>query len=160
MKNVITIAAALTALTFASEKAVTEQFMEHNSTYFENSYGYAVLPKIGKGACVVGFARGEGVLYKQGEIDGAVKTSFAVAGLALGGESYSQIVFFKTKEVYDSFKEHGFTFSRKMKPLDPTHEKLVFTNDIAVMQDNSKGFGLFYTPSLHGQKIEMKKQHS
>src|SRR3989339_1791517 len=39
-------------------------------SFFDKSYGYAVLPKVFKGAFLAGFAYGRGEVYEQGQMVG------------------------------------------------------------------------------------------
>ena len=41
-----------------------------SASFFDNSYGYAVFPTIGKGGLVVGGAHGNGRVYEQGKYVG------------------------------------------------------------------------------------------
>ena len=57
------------------EKTI-EEFKDKNrkfDSYFEKSYGYAVLPSVGKGAIGIGGAHGKGIVYEQGTIVGETK---------------------------------------------------------------------------------------
>lgn len=78
--------------------------------FFENCYGYAVFPTIGKGGFWVGGAYGEGQVYKGGRITGAtslIKLSF---GFQFGGQAFSQMLFFQDKRAYDEFTSGNFEF--------------------------------------------------
>jgi lipid-binding SYLF domain-containing protein len=79
--------------------------------YFQSSYGYAVFPTIGKGAIGVGGAGGKGQVYEQGRYVGDSTMVQLSVGWQLGGQAFSQIVFFENKEALDKFTKSGFEFS-------------------------------------------------
>lgn len=82
-----------------------------SSRFFDKSYGYAVFPTVGKGGIVIGGARGKGKVYARGAYIGdSVMTQVSV-GLQLGGQAFSQIVFFQDKRALDEFTGTGFEFS-------------------------------------------------
>lgn len=81
-----------------------------SSTFFDQSYGYALFPTIGKGAIGVGGAHGSGRVYVNGEVVGKTSMTQVTVGLQLGGQSYSQIIFFQDKRAFDEFTSGHFEF--------------------------------------------------
>src|SRR5215831_13011680 len=63
--------------------------------FFQNSYGYAVFPGIGKGGFIVGGAHGTGRVYEHGKYVGDSSVTQLSVGLQAGGQAYSQIIFFE-----------------------------------------------------------------
>lgn len=78
--------------------------------YFSSAYGYAVFPNIGKGGIGVGGALGKGRVYEGGKFVGESKLVQLSVGLQLGGQVYSQIVFFRDKRAFDEFTKGSFEF--------------------------------------------------
>ena len=78
--------------------------------FFENCYGYAVFPTIGKGGFWIGGAYGEGKVYKSGKITGATSLAKLSFGFQFGGQAFSQILFFQDKRAYDEFTSGNFEF--------------------------------------------------
>jgi lipid-binding SYLF domain-containing protein len=78
--------------------------------FFDSAYGYAVFPNIGKGGVIVGGAYGMGRVYAQGELAGDVKMTQVTLGLQLGGQSYSQIIFFQDQRAFAEFTGSNFEF--------------------------------------------------
>ncbi len=78
--------------------------------FFKSAYGYALFPTIGKGGLVVGAAYGEGRVYKGGTAVGKVVLSKVTVGLQLGGQAFSEIIFFQDKRAYDEFTTGSFEF--------------------------------------------------
>ncbi len=81
-----------------------------SAAFFDNSYGYAVFPTIGKGGFVVGGAHGSGRVYKQGEYIGDASVTQVSVGLQAGGQAYSQIVFFQDERALNEFTSGNFEF--------------------------------------------------
>lgn len=81
-----------------------------SSSFFRNSYGYAVFPTIGKGGLVVGAAHGNGRVYVHGNYVGDTSMTQLSIGAQAGGEAYSQIIFFKDKAAFDTFTHGNFEF--------------------------------------------------
>ena len=82
-----------------------------SANYFKSSYGYAVFPTIGKGGFVVGGAYGKGHVYEKGRLIGETSMTQVSVGFQLGGEGYSQIVFFHDKRALQEFTSGNFEFS-------------------------------------------------
>ncbi len=78
--------------------------------FFNNCYGYAVFPTVGKGAIVVGAAFGKGRVYQAGQITGIATISKISVGFQLGGQAFSEIIFFQDKRAYDEFTRGSFEF--------------------------------------------------
>ncbi len=112
----IVLVSALLASTAArasddSETAALFRRAGQSSAFFSNSYGYAVFPTIGKGGFGVGAAHGDGHVYVNGHRIGKTSMTQLSVGLQLGGEAYSQIIFFADKNSLDEFTHGNFEFS-------------------------------------------------
>ena len=79
-------------------------------SFFKNSYGYAVFPMIGKGGIIIGGAYGKGQVYREEKITGTVSLVKATIGLQLGGQAFSEIIFFQDKRAFDEFTSGQFEF--------------------------------------------------
>jgi len=79
--------------------------------FFDNSYGYAVFPSIGKAGIGVGGAYGKGRVYTGGNWIGDTSMSQLSVGFQLGAQAYSQIVFFEDQRAFDEFTSGNFEFS-------------------------------------------------
>ncbi|MDH4245416.1 MAG: hypothetical protein OEV38_16845 [Nitrospira sp.] len=83
---------------------------EQVQPFFQDSYGYAVLPLIGKGGLGVGGAYGSGQVYQGGKVTGLTKLIKLSFGFQAGGQGFSEIIFFKDKRAYDEFTTGEFAF--------------------------------------------------
>lgn len=78
--------------------------------YFNNAYGYAVFPTIGKGGVGIGGAHGSGQVYVGDKVTGKTSMTQLSIGWQLGGQAYSQIIFFEDKRAYQEFTSGNFEF--------------------------------------------------
>ena len=79
-----------------------------SQSFFKNAYGYAVLPTVGKGGIGVGGAYGKGQVYREGKVTGTVSLFKATIGFQLGGQAFSEIIFFQDKRAFDEFTSGQF----------------------------------------------------
>lgn len=82
-----------------------------SAKFFGNAYGYAVFPTIGKGGFVVGAAHGNGRVYRQGKYVGDTSMTQLSVGAQLGGQAYSEMIFFQNKSALDDFTSGNFEFA-------------------------------------------------
>lgn len=106
-------------LVFASPQAFADKFddalgsfqaAETSNAFFGNSYGYALFPTIGKGGIGIGGAHGSGRVYVDGGHVGDTKMTQVTIGFQLGGQAFSQIIFFEDKRAFDEFTGGNFEF--------------------------------------------------
>lgn len=81
------------------------------SAMFSSAYGYAIFPTIGKGGIGIGGSYGSGSVYKQGVKTGETTMAQLTIGFQLGGQAFSEVIFFKDKRSYDKFTNGNFEFS-------------------------------------------------
>jgi len=79
--------------------------------FFKTAYGYAVFPTIGKGGIVVGGAYGSGRVFVNAKHVGNSTMTQLTLGLQLGGQAYSQIIFFEHERGFKDFTSGNFEFS-------------------------------------------------
>jgi lipid-binding SYLF domain-containing protein len=116
--------------------------------------GYAVFPTVGKGAIGVGGARGKGWVYQGGVIVGKATLTQVTIGLQLGGQAYSEIVFFQTRQALDNFKLGHLKLDAQASAIALTARAsadLAYRNGVAIVT-MAKG-GLMYEASVGGQKF-------
>jgi lipid-binding SYLF domain-containing protein len=104
--------------------------------FFENAYGYALFPTIGKAGIGIGGAYGEGNVYRGGQLAGTSSIIKLSIGWQLGGQAFSEIIFFQDKRAYDEFTAGEFAFDAQASA--------VFVH--------AKG-GLMYEAAIGGQKF-------
>ena len=117
MKKWLILCIGVWALSFqalADEyQTVIQEFKKSNQTtsFFNNAYGYAVFPNIGKGGIGIGGSYGEGKVYMRGNPTGKVKMGQVTIGFQLGGQVFSQIIFLQDKRAFDEFTSGSFEFA-------------------------------------------------
>ena len=94
------------------DKAISAFRQAGGTDYFFNSaYGYAVFPTIGKGGIGIGGAHGGGRVYAGGRHVGDSTMTQLTVGFQLGGQAFSQIIFFENEQSFKDFTAGNFEFS-------------------------------------------------
>jgi lipid-binding SYLF domain-containing protein len=138
-------------------KMTIEQFMQRDpglKVFFDMAFGYAVFPTVGKGAYIVGGTYGTGTVYEKGNLVGFTSIVEASVGLQVGGQAFSEIIFFKDESALDHFKEGNFEFSAQASAVAVNQgvaAKTAYNEGIAVFV-LPKG-GLMADISAGGQKF-------
>jgi lipid-binding SYLF domain-containing protein len=78
--------------------------------FFNNAYGYAIFPTIGKAGYVVGGSYGKGQVYRKGKVVGKTSVIEGSIGFQIGGEVFSEIIFFQNRDAYQKFTSGNFEF--------------------------------------------------
>ncbi len=122
--------------------------------YFSQAKGYAVFPTVGKAGVGIGGARGKGELFRDGKVIGSTTLTQVSIGFQLGGQAFSQIIFFKDKRDLNRFIQGNFEFGASASAAlinTGAAVETAYSNGIAVLTV-SKG-GLMYEASIGGQKF-------
>ena len=146
--------------------------------FFENAYGYAVFPTVAKGGIGIGGAYGKGRVYRGGEVTGTTSLIKATIGFQLGGQVFSEIIFFQDKRAYNEFTNGSFEFDAAVSavaitagaqakagtegvtagasagPATGTQAKTNYRKGMAVFV-HTKG-GLMYEAAIGGQKFSFE----
>lgn len=176
--------ALVLALPFASARAddyddaiKTFRSAGQSAAMFDKSYGYAVFPSIGKAGVGVGGAHGTGRVYEKGKYVGDSTMNQVTVGFQLGGQVFSEIIFFQDKAAFDRFTSGNFEFGAQANAIaitasagaqastggssagaSLTENKATtagaYQNGLAVFSV-AKG-GLMYEASVGGQKFSFK----
>jgi hypothetical protein len=75
---------------------------------FDHAYGYAYFPVAGRGAAGLGMSFGKGRVYRRGQQTGSASLVKLSLGAQLGGQAYSELIFFEDKRAYDEFTSGSF----------------------------------------------------
>jgi len=125
--------------------------------FFENAYGYAVFPTVGKAALTVGGAYGKGQVFERGVLVGSSRIMQLTVGLQLGGQAYREIIFFKDRDTMRDFQQGNFEFSAQASAVAVTagaSADASYDHGVAVFT-MTKG-GLMYEAAIGGQKFSYK----
>lgn len=119
MKLLIRNTFLLLALLAGANAALADEYSEtveifkaagESSKFFDHAYGYALFPTIGKGGIGIGGAHGKGRVFVGGRHIGDTKMNQLTVGLQLGGQAFSQVIFFEDKRALDDFTSGNFEF--------------------------------------------------
>ncbi len=123
--------------------------------FFESAAGYAVLPKVGKGGIGIGAAHGKGLVIANDKAVGKTSMTQVTVGLQLGGQVYSQFVFFKDQAALESFQRGNFEFGAQASAVAVTLGASADANyDKGVAVFTHVSGGLMYEATLSGQKFK------
>lgn len=126
--------------------------------WFREAYGYAVFPSVGKGGIGIGGAHGKGLVYERGTLIGKTSLTAVTWGLQLGGQAFSEAIFFKDKTALDDFTRGNFEFDAGVSAVALTagaSADLGYSKGVAVVTA-TKG-GLMYEATVGGQKFSFQK---
>lgn len=71
---------------------------------FDTAYAYAVFPTVRKGGVGIGGAHGRGEVFEQQEMIGYCDLAQGTIGFQLGGQAYSEVIFFQNEWALSKFK--------------------------------------------------------
>ena len=122
--------------------------------WFDNSAGYAVFPSVGKGGFIIGGAFGRGLVIVGDQVTGETSLTQASIGLQLGGQRYSQFIFFKDETALNHFRRGNFEFGAQASAVAVTAGASADANynaGVAIFT-NGNG-GLMFEGSVGGQRF-------
>lgn len=111
-------------------------------TFFHNSAAYAVFPKVGEGAFIVGGAHGQGLVYQNGQPIGETTVTKGTVGAQVGGESFAEVIFFQNQQSLQQFKQGNFEWSGGVNAVGANSSVGAVTNyrnGVAVFTTSRKG---------------------
>lgn len=185
IKHLFSIFAVCT-LAFAATPARADDYQNtidvfkkavESAAFFSSAYGYAVFPTIGKGGAVIGGAYGKGRVYAKGRYVGDTSMTQLTAGFQLGGQAYSQIIFFQDERAFREFTSGKFEFGAEASAVAITAgagaqasttgasaSASAGQNDARAVGQYYKGMatftvakgGLMYQATVGGQKFNYK----
>jgi len=121
---------------------------------FNAAAGYAVFPSVGKGAVGLGGAYGKGVLFEGGRAVGYCDLSQGTIGFQLGGQAYTEIIAFETKQAVETFKQGNFRFDAQATAVavkSGVGTNVKFANGVAIFTTDEAG--LMFEASIGGQQF-------
>jgi lipid-binding SYLF domain-containing protein len=125
--------------------------------FFDNSYGYAIFPRVGKGGIGIGAAAGRGEVYEKGELIGTARLTQVNIGLQLGGQVYSEIVFFKSEKDLDVFRKSRLKLSAQVSAVAASSGAAANANySHGVVIFTIARSGLMYEATIGGQRFKFK----
>ena len=138
-------------------RAVVQTFRKKDANiekFFGHAAGYAVFPTIAKGGFVVAGAGGDGVLFVGGQAMGKSSMGQASVGFQLGGQTYSEIIFFENASTLNEFKKGNFALAAQASAVALSAGAAAaanYENGVAIFTATKTG--LMYEASVGGQKF-------
>jgi len=120
MQNLMKALAVFAVMTLAGQAAWADNYSDaitsfknagESGQYFNSAYGYALFPTIGKGGIGIGGAHGKGKVYVGGVLVGNTSMTQVTVGFQLGGQAFSQVIFFEDQRAFEQFTSGNFEFS-------------------------------------------------
>ncbi len=141
-------------------RASADSFKTHSglSRFFESAYGFVVFPDVYKGGfMLLGGGRGKGYVYEQNNLVGRSMITQVNVGPQLGGQSFSEIIFFRSSSDLENFKKGNFVLSAQVTAI-------MVTTGMATNTDYSNGVAVFILPkagvmaeaTVGGQKLSYR----
>ena len=149
-------AAAVDKLADQAKQAI-EAFQKADSgmaKLFTNSIGYVVFPSVGKGGLVFGGAHGKGLVYQRGRLIGRSALTQITFGAQVGGQSFSEVIFFENDAVLEHFKESNVEMSAQVSAVavaEGAAQNARYVQGVAVFARPLRG--LMAEASIGGQKL-------
>ena len=176
---VLLLGASITSPVWADNFSDTVDMFRNavSSEFFDDSYGYAVFPTIGKGGIGIGGAHGKGQVYANGAHVGDTTMTQLTIGFQLGGQAFSQIIFFEDERAFTEFTSGNFEFGAQATAVAITASASAAVtttgttagasggrNDARTIGGYHKGMaiftvakgGLMYEATVGGQKFTYK----
>jgi len=128
------------------------------SRFFESAYGFVVFPDVYRGGfMLLGGGRGKGYVYEQNNLVGRSMITQLNVGPQLGGQSFSEIIFFRGRHDLENFKKGNYELSAQVSAI-------IVTTGMATNTDYSNGVAVFILPkagvmaeaTVGGQKFSYK----
>jgi len=126
-------------------------------TFKSKAYGYVVFPKVTKAGVGIGGAAGRGAVFKNDVVVGSANLKQASIGFQLGGQQYSEVIFFENKKAYDNFINGKLKFDAQASAVAITEGASIdvaYNEGVAVFT-KTKG-GLMFEASIGGQHFKFK----
>ncbi|MEZ5278207.1 MAG: hypothetical protein R3F07_17630 [Opitutaceae bacterium] len=158
-------------------QSTIELFKEAKATapFFESAYAYAVFPSIGKGGIGVGGSYGKGQVFRNGKHLGDTSMTQVTIGFQLGGQAFSQMIFFEDEAAFTEFISGNYEFGAQVSAValtagieasagtggttagasagsDSAHAQHAYSMGVIIFTI-AKG-GLMYEASIGGQKFK------
>ena len=123
--------------------------------FFSTSAGYVIMPTIGEGAFIVGGGHGSGEAFEGGAYVGKVTINEVSFGAQVGGQSYSQVIFFEKPADVKKLKDNQFQFNAEVTAVAADKgaaQGASFKDGVATFIIPKKG--LMAAAAVGGQKLD------
>ncbi len=125
--------------------------------FLNNNYGYAIFPEVGNGGAGLAFSYGRGKVFQSGKTTGYCDLNKGTVGATLGGQTFSELIFFQDKDSYDDFITGKFAFAANASAVAiaaGAGASASYEEGVAVFIANTSG--LMFDASIGGQQFNFK----
>jgi lipid-binding SYLF domain-containing protein len=125
--------------------------------FFDHAVGYAVFPTVVKGAVGIGGASGSGIVFEKGQAVGKARLTQGTIGAQIGGQTYSEVIFFETVPALTDFKNGALALAAQVSAVAASAgaaKDAKYQDGVAVFT-HRKG-GLMAEASVGGQKFRFE----
>ena len=122
---------------------------------FDKSPGYVIFPSVAKGAVGIGAAMGDGQVFEKDKLVGKAKLTQGSIGLQLGGQVYSEVIFFEDQKWLDDFKKSNVELAAQVSAVaaaSGASKDAKYVNGVLVFTMAKEG--LMFEASVGGQKLK------
>lgn len=121
---------------------------------FNRAAGYAVFPRIAKGGFIVGGGQGSGLVFEKGKVVGNTTVTQVTVGAQIGGQVFSEVIFFETPETLKRFKESRFEMNAQISAVAAAEGKSQNARYVdGVLVFTKAQTGLMAEATVGGQKF-------
>ncbi len=120
---------------------------------FEKSYGYAVFPSVGRASVAVGVSFGRGIVFEHHLPIGTATITELTLGVQVGGQTFSELMFFPTKHELENLKRGEVAFSANASAVLVKAAASGTTDFRGVIAKAYSLGGMLLELSLGGQKL-------
>jgi lipid-binding SYLF domain-containing protein len=124
---------------------------------FDGAAGYVVFPNVGKGGLIFGGAHGNGLAFEKGKLIGQASLTQITVGAQIGGQEFSEVIFFETPQALERFKESKIEMSAQVSAVaaaEGVSENAKYVDGVMVFTRAKQG--LMAEASVGGQKFKFK----
>jgi len=141
-------------------RTAVERFKKTDSTiakHFETAAGYAVYPNVGRGGLVLGAAHGNGQAFEKGVLIGNTSLTQFTVGLQVGGQEFSEIIFFENQAALNRFKKSKVEMSAQIGAVAAAEGVAANAKYVdGVLVITLPKSGLMAEVSVGGQKLKFR----
>lgn len=124
-------------------------------SYYDQSYGYAIFPKVTKVGVSLGVAAGKGIVFKNHLAISTSKLKQLTFGLQFGAQKYREVIFFQSEKDFDQFMNKKLKFNGQASAVaikKGASADVSYSDGVAVFTE-AKG-GLMFEASIGGQHFK------
>jgi len=121
------------------------------------SQGYVVFPRVREGAFIAGATSGVGVVYENHRPIGYAELDGGSFGAQVGGQSYTQLIVFRSRDAFERFRLDNFDLSADASATairSGAAAQATFEGGTAVFIDDEDG--LMAEASVGGQSLRFE----